>query len=145
LQDWTPEILLAGLRKADGILDAYLDELLDSREVDDSRLALAGFSQGSAMALYSAVRRRKGIAGVVSFSGFLPETSGLHADIRSAPPVLLVHGDNDEAVPFKAMAGAQALLKSAKVPVRAVARPGLGHAIDDAEVALGAEFVARED
>jgi phospholipase/carboxylesterase len=140
LQDWTPEILLAGLRKADGILDAYLDELLDSRELDDSRLTLAGFSQGGAMALYSALRR-KGIAGVVSFSGFLPETSRLRADIRSRPPVLLVHGDNDDAVPFKAMAGAQALLESAKVPARAVARPGLGHAIDDAEVALGAEFL----
>lgn len=141
LQDWTPEILLAGLRKADGILDAYLDELLDSRKLDDSRLALAGFSQGGAMALYAALRRHNRIAGVVSLSGFLPETSEFLSDIRSTPLVLLVHGENDDAVPFTAMAGAQALLKAANVPVKAVPRPGLGHIIDDAAMALGAEFL----
>jgi phospholipase/carboxylesterase len=141
LDDRTPGILLAGLRKADDILDRYLDELLDSRKLDDSRLALAGFSQGAAMALYAALRRRKRIAGVAAFSGSLPETKELLADIRSTPPVLLVHGDNDDAVPFKAMASAQALLEAAGVPVRAVARPGLGHVIDDAAMALGAEFL----
>ena len=50
LQDRAPEKLLAGLRDAAAILDRFFDELLVSRGLDDSRVALAGFSQGAATA-----------------------------------------------------------------------------------------------
>jgi hypothetical protein len=39
------------------------------------------------------------------------------------------------------MANAKATLEAAGVPVTAVARPGLGHAIDDTGIALGGEFL----
>jgi len=140
-QDRAPEKLLAGLREAGAILDRFFDELLASRQLDDARLALAGFSQGAATALYAGSRRQTQIAGIVAFSGALPGGEGLRSDIRSKPPVLLVHGEADDAVPFQSMANAKAALEAAGVPVTAVARPGLGHAIDDAGVALGGDFL----
>jgi phospholipase/carboxylesterase len=39
------------------------------------------------------------------------------------------------------MPDAKAALEAAGVPVTAVARPGLGHAIDDAGIALAADFL----
>ncbi len=141
LADRAPEKLLAGLREAGAILDRFFDELLASRQLDDARLALAGFSQGAATALYAGLRRQKQIAGIVAFSGALPGGEGLRSDIRSKPPVLLVHGTADDVVPFKSMANAKATLEAAGVPVTAVARPGLGHAIDDAGIALGGDFL----
>jgi phospholipase/carboxylesterase len=39
------------------------------------------------------------------------------------------------------MANAKATLEAAGVPVTAVARPGLGHAIDDTGIALGGDFL----
>lgn len=90
------------------------------------------------MALYAALRRQKQIAGVAAFSGFLPEAGELRSDIRSRPPVLLVHGD---AVPLRAMISAQAMLAAQGVLVKAVARRGLGHVIDEEAVAIGAQFL----
>jgi phospholipase/carboxylesterase len=141
LQDRAPEKLLAGLREAGAILDRFFDELLAGRQLDDARLALAGFSQGAATALYAGLRRQTQIAGIVAFSGALPDGEGLRSDFRSKPPVLLVHGEADDVVPFHSMAKAKATLEAGGVPVTAVARPGLGHAIDDVGIALGGEFL----
>jgi phospholipase/carboxylesterase len=141
LQDRAPDKLLAGLRDARIILDCFFDELLASRELDDASLALAGFSQGAATALYAALTRRKRIAGVAAFSGALPATPHLLSDIRSKPPILLVHGEADDVVPFQAMATAKAVLEALGVPVKAVARPGLGHGIDGTGIAIAADFL----
>jgi len=143
LADRAPEKLLAGLREAGVILDRFFDELLASRQLDDARLALAGFSQGAATALYVGLRRQTQIAGIVAFSGALPGAEGLRSDILSKPPVLLVHGEADEVVLFRSMVNAKATLEAAGVPVTTVARPGLGHAIDDAGIALGGEFLLK--
>src|SRR5208282_2549083 len=83
LQDRAPEKLLAGLRDAAAILDRFFDELLASRGLDDSRLALAGFSQGAATALYTGLHRQKQIAGIVAFSGALPGGAALQSEIAS--------------------------------------------------------------
>jgi phospholipase/carboxylesterase len=141
LADRAPEKLLAGLREAATILDRFFDELLASRQLGDGRLALAGFSQGAATALYAGLRRQTQVAGIVAFSGALPGGEGMRSDIRSKPPVLLVHGEADEVVSFQSMTNAQAVLEAAGVSVTAVARPGLGHAIDDAGIALGGDFL----
>jgi|SRR5579875_1013087 phospholipase/carboxylesterase len=143
LQDRAPEKLLAGLRKASLILDAFFDGLLASRGLNDSRLALAGFSQGAAAALFAGLTRRKQLAGIVAFSGALPESASFQKEIISKPPVLLVHGEEDNVVPFASMASAKGVLEAAGVKVRAVARPGLGHAIDEAGIALGGNFLCE--
>jgi phospholipase/carboxylesterase len=141
LADRAPEKLLAGLKEAATILDRFFDELLASRQLSGACLALAGFSQGAATALYAGLRRQTQIAGIVAFSGALPGGEAMRSDIRSKPPVLLVHGEADEVVSFQSMASARVLLEAAGVPVTAVARPGLGHAIDDAGIALGGDFL----
>ena len=141
LADRAPEKLLAGLREAATILDRFFVELLASRQLGDARLALAGFSQGAATALYAGLRRQTQIAGIVAFSGALPGGEGMRSDIRSKPPVLLVHGEADDVVSFQSMANAQTVLEAAGVSVTVVARPGLGHAIDDAGIALGGDFL----
>src|SRR5690242_9960165 len=46
LQDRSPAAILAGVRGAAPTLDAFIDEALAQRNLDASRLALVGFSQG---------------------------------------------------------------------------------------------------
>ncbi len=143
IADRSPERLLDGIRTAAAILDPCLDELLAKRRLDASHLALVGFSQGAMMALHVGLRRKTRIAGIVAFSGALIGSETLAREATSRPPVLLVHGEADDVVPFAAMAEAKAALAGAEVPVKALRRPGLGHAIDDDGVIAAGDFLTH--
>lgn len=103
----------AGLLAAAADLDAWLDETLAAEGLPPGRVALCGFSQGAMMALQVAPRRPEPLAGIVACSGRLLVPDLLAAEARSRPPVLLLHGDRDDVVPFAAMAEAERALRAA--------------------------------
>ncbi len=142
LQDRRPESMLAGVRRAAPLLDAYLDRLLERHRLAPADLALLGFSQGTMMALHLAPRRAAPVAAVLGYSGALVAPERLAREVVSRPPVMLVHGDADEVVPVEALFAAVAALQRAEIPVQWLLRPGLGHAIDPVGLAAGARFLA---
>jgi phospholipase/carboxylesterase len=141
--DRSPETILAGTRAAAAILNAFLDEALAARGLAARDLALVGFSQGAMMALYVALRRAEPVAAVVGYSGALVGAGELTAEIRSRPPVLLVHGDADPVVPYEELARAATALKQAGVSVTTETRRGMPHSIDERGLVLGGQFIAR--
>lgn len=143
LQSSTPAALLAGTRGAARILDRYLDEQLAALGLSEADLALVGFSQGTMMALHVALRRKAPIACVLGYSGLLVAPEALGAEIRSRPPVLLVHGEDDPVVPFANMAVAEQTLRAQGVAVQSQPCPGLDHGIDEAGIAAGAAFLGQ--
>ncbi len=146
LQERTGPALIAGVRSAAPMVDAFLDGLLDQHQLLPAKLALVGFSQGTMTALHVALRRKAALAGVVGYSGVLIGEPVLAAEIRSRPPVLLIHGDQDQVLPHRALGEAEAALTRAGVTVTAVTRPGLGHGIDPEGVEMAGAFLkARLD
>jgi phospholipase/carboxylesterase len=143
LQDRSSGAILGGVRAAAPILDAFLDEALAARGLEESHLALVGFSQGTMMSLYVGLRRAQATAAILGYSGALVGANSLSQEIRARPPVLLVHGDADEIVPPRALAMAAESLKAAGVPVEHLLRPGLGHSIDEVGLQRGGEFLRR--
>ncbi len=119
-------------------LDAYLDGVLDDEGIGADRLVLIGFSQGTMMALHVALRRPEPVAALVGFSGRLLRPETLKAEIRSRPPVLLVHGDLDDVVPPASMPEAAQALQDAGLDVFAHVMEGTAHGIapDGLSVAL---------
>jgi len=132
-----PAEILNGVRAAAARLDGFLDMELARFGLDDARLALVGFSQGTMMALHVAPRRARPCAAVIGYSGMLIGPDLLAGEMRGRPPVLLVHGEADEIVGFPAMAAAAAALAAVGLEVEAHARPGLGHGIDEEGIHLG--------
>lgn len=143
LQDRTPEVLFACIQASAPILDAFIDAELARYGLSDDRLALVGFSQGTMMSLYVAPRRARPMAGVVGYSGALAGADRLPGEVKSRPPVVLVHGDADPVVPFGAMAMAAQGLQAAGIEVETLRRPGLPHSIDEAGIAAGIKFLGR--
>ena len=129
--DRTPEAIAAGAELAMRMLDGFLDAELARRSLTERELALVGFSQGAMMALLVGLRRSIAPAGIVAFSGRLLAPERLKGELRSRPPVLLIHGEADQVVPFASMAEAQRALTGLGVPVETLARPRLGHGIDE--------------
>jgi phospholipase/carboxylesterase len=135
--------LLAGTELAARILSAFIDRELAARGLGADRLALVGFSQGTMLGLHLALRCEQAFAGVVGYSGALIAPERLAQEIRSRPPVLLVHGDADPLVPFAAMDAAAQTLRALGVEVATERRPGLPHAIDPTGLAKGGRFLAE--
>ncbi len=141
LQDMSPRARLEGVRGSAPIVDAFIDEKLKETGLDEGKLVLIGFSQGAMMSLHVGLRRRRRIAGIISYSGMLVGEELLAAEIESRPPVLLTHGDADPVLPVAAIGRVETALKAAGVPVEAHIRPGLAHGIDDECIRLGRGFV----
>ncbi|MEI7669186.1 MAG: prolyl oligopeptidase family serine peptidase [Pseudomonadota bacterium] len=137
LKDWSPENLLKGSKAAAPALDLFLDSQLSRFGLSDENLAFVGFSQGTMMSLFTALRRIKPCAAVVGFSGALIGEDG----ITSKPPVCLIHGDSDNVVPFGAMGLAATILQKEGIKVETHARAGLGHGIDNEGLNIATSFL----
>ena len=90
------------------------------RGVPAARIVLAGFSQGGAVAIHTALRHAERLAGLVALSTYLVLDEQLDAE-RSASnralPVFMGHGDEDPMVPLRAGEIARDRLIAAGHPV----------------------------
>jgi phospholipase/carboxylesterase len=143
VQDRTPAAMLAGVRAAAPILDAFIDEELQKRGLADGDLALVGFSQGTMMSLFVGLRRAETLAGILGYSGRLIAEDLLASELRSRPPVLLVHGTDDPLVPFESLGRAEAALNGVGVPVETLVCPGVEHAISPEGLQRGVAFLRQ--
>lgn len=142
---WTtdPAERLAAVRRAAAILDRFLDDRLARLGLSEDGLVLVGFSQGTMMSLFAAPRRARAAAGIVGYSGRIEAPGLLRDEIRSRPPVVLVHGDADELLAVSEMERAAAALRGCGVETETHVRPGLGHGIDEEGLRIGREFIGR--
>jgi len=138
-----------GVEQAAPGLNAFIDAELARRKLPPSALALVGFSQGTMMALHVGLRRATPPKAIVGYSGMLvvPEDvdpDRFAADIKSRPPVLLLHGDQDQLIPVQALLQAAQGLASLEIPVEWHISPGIGHGIDPEGLRHGGEFLAKQ-
>ena len=128
-----------GMAQAVDDLNSYLDALMVDEDVLPEQVALFGFSQGTMMSLHVAARREDEIAGVVAFSGRLLSPESLADEVVSRPPVMLIHGDQDDVVPPESLPqAAEALQEAGWTDVYAHIMKGTAHGIapDGLSVAL---------
>ena len=137
-----------GVNAAAPILDAFLDAELARCNLPPRALALVGFSQGTMMALHIGLRRAVPPAAIVGYSGMLimpgdAMTDAFAAEIKAKPPVLLVHGDEDQLIPVQAVTHSAQGLAALEMPVEWHISAGVGHGIDQEGLRHGGEFLAR--
>jgi phospholipase/carboxylesterase len=141
--DRSPPVVEAGVRTAAPYLHGFIDAELARLGLPAEAYAIMGFSQGAMMALFAGLRRKAAPRAVLAFSGALVAPDALAGELANRAPVLLVHGEADEAVPVSRSHDAEAALIEAGVPVEAHYIPRLGHGIDDTGISLGALALQR--
>ena len=134
-----------GVNTAQPVLDAFLDAELARYGLNDSKLALVGFSQGTMMALHTGLRRRTAPAAILGFSGVLvgPEHLSEAAHLPKPPPVMLIHGEADDVIPVDSLFVSADALADAQIPCQWHLSPGIGHSIDGGGLAHGGLFLAQ--
>lgn len=138
------EQALTGMAAAADDLNAFLDKLLSDEGLTPDRLALVGFSQGTMMSLHVALRRSEPLAGVVGFSGRLMVPELLEAEMVSQPPVLLIHGDQDDVVPLESLPQAADALVAAGVETYTHVSKGTAHGIAHDGLSLALSFLREK-
>ncbi len=123
--------------------DALMGEIVAAHglSADLNRVALVGFSQGAMMALDALVSGRWPVACVVALSGRLASPPPL------APPpgasVLLIHGEDDAAIPCQESRDAAATLNGLGVTTQVRILPGVNHRVTPEGAALAGAFLAK--
>jgi phospholipase/carboxylesterase len=110
--------------------NSFLDALMVDEDVLPEQVVLFGFSQGAMMSLHIAPRREDEIAGVVAIAGRLLRPDLLADEVVGRPPILLVHGDQDDVVPPQSLQlAAEALQEAGWKDVFAHVMQGTAHGI----------------
>lgn len=94
----------AGIRESQSRI-LMLIEREQARGVAAERIVLAGFSQGGAVALQTALRHTEMLAGVMALSSYLPLEGSFEAErsfANSGLPVFMAHGHYDSVIPVGA-------------------------------------------
>ena len=111
-----------------------------------SRTVWAGFSQGAAMALFTALSEDEAPAAVVAMSGYLPLPGRLAAPAPAvlSAPFFLAHGDEDGVVPLHYGSDARDRIRglgAARVVWKVYA--GMGHGVNEDELDDVAAFLKQ--
>jgi phospholipase/carboxylesterase len=109
----------AGLAESVARVNAYL-QMETARGIAASRIVLAGFSQGGAVALSAGLRFHERLAGLLALSTYLPFPARLAAEKSAANadvPILMCHGRMDPVVHFAMGTEARDALKAHGYPV----------------------------
>ena len=124
----------AGIRESQGLLEALVARER-GRGIAASRIFLAGFSQGGAVALHTGLRHAERLAGVLALSTYLPLAATVAAERSAASrdlPVFMAHGRQDPMIDIARARESRAFLE------------GLGCAVQWREYAMPHSVCAEE-
>ena len=92
----------AGVRASQRLLEDLISKETE-RGIAPGRIVLAGFSQGGAVALQTALRHPQRLAGILALSTYLPLAASVQKEAspaNSAVPIFMAHGTYDDIIPI---------------------------------------------
>jgi len=109
----------AGIRESVARLGRYI-AAERAAGIESSRIIVAGFSQGGAIALHAGLRHPERLAGILGLSTYLPLQAALAAELSTAnraTPILMCHGQFDPVLPMQLGVLARDWLRSERYAV----------------------------
>jgi len=131
----------AGIRASEGAAK----ELIGGQNLPANRIVLAGFSQGGAIALQTALRYPERLAGVLALSTYLPLAATLARERSEANrdvPIFMAHGLFDDIIPLRRAEQSRDLLSAAGYGIEWHSYP-MPHSVCGDEIAEISRFLVR--
>ncbi|TAH12762.1 MAG: alpha/beta fold hydrolase [Curvibacter sp.] len=133
-----------GIQKSEWAINALIENEV-ARGIPYERIVLAGFSQGCAMALHTALRLPHKIAGVMALSGYLPLADRFPSERHAAnahTPIFMAHGTQDQVVVIQRGEESRDALAKLGHPVQWHTYP-MPHSVHPREIADIAAFLQQ--
>ncbi len=99
LTNENPEYILEQSKKAEQILNNFIEEIKDNYKLENSQICLSGFSQGCMMSINLGLLSNENYNCIVGFSGKIIDKKDLNERKTSNTQMLLIHGELDAIVP----------------------------------------------
>ena len=134
----------AGIRASQGQVETLITEEV-KKGIEPGRIVLAGFSQGGAIALHTALRYSAPLAGVLALSTYLPLAEKLKEEAGTAnrkTPIFMAHGLYDDIIPLARAEQSRKILVDAGYDVEWKTYP-MPHSVCAEEIADIASFLVR--
>jgi phospholipase/carboxylesterase len=131
----------AGLRASQKLTE----ELIRAQGLPPNRIVLAGFSQGGAIVLLTALRYPERLAGVMALSTYLPLAGTLAAERSAAnreTPLFMAHGRYDDLIPMQRAQASREYLQKLGYAIEWHDYP-MPHSVCAPEIADISSFLAR--
>ena len=132
----------AGIRASQKLVE---DLIAAEKARGMQKIVLAGFSQGGAIVLQTALRHAERLAGVLALSTYLPLSATLEAERSAANrdlPIFMAHGQYDEIIPLQRAEQSRQALERLGYPVEWHAYP-MPHSVCPEEIADLSGFLRR--
>ncbi len=94
-----PEYILEQSIKAENKIDKFLGEIKKEFNLNNKRICLSGFSQGSMMSINLGLTSDQEYNCIIGFSGKIINQENLKSRKKVSTSALLIHGDSDQVVP----------------------------------------------
>ena len=94
-----PHYIIEESIKAEKKLKFFISEIKSEYKLNNSKICIAGFSQGCMMAINLGLTAEENFNCVVGFSGKIIDRDNISKRIKSKTKMLLIHGDQDVVVP----------------------------------------------
>jgi phospholipase/carboxylesterase len=137
-----------GIRESAVLLERLV-ERERQRGSSYDRIVVAGFSQGGAIALHTALRYRERLAGLVGLSTWLPMAQSFREEVAGSPdiagrelPVFMAHGSFDPVLPIELGRSSKDALEHAGFTVEWREYP-MAHAVCPEEIAAIAAWLQK--
>ena len=109
----------AGIRESSAILKQICEEQ-ETKGIDSSRIVIAGFSQGGAIALHCGCRYPRPLAGIMALSTYLALPDRLDDEISECiteTPIFMAHGRDDDVIAYEHGIRSRDLLENHEVEI----------------------------
>ena len=129
----------AGIRASQKLIEGLIEK------EQGRKIVLAGFSQGGAIVLQTALRHPDRLAGVMALSTYLPLAATLESERSAANkdlPVFMAHGKFDDIIPIDRARQSRDFLKKLNYPIEWREYP-MPHSVCAEEIRDISDFLVR--
>lgn len=125
----------SGVRESQVYIESLISKEV-ARGIPAKRIVLAGFSQGGAVVLHTALRHNQALAGVMALSTYLPLKLSLAKEktkANQAIPIFMAHGTFDNVIPLSTCRVSFEVLQTQHYTINWHEYP-MAHSVNQAEI-----------
>ncbi len=141
--EWNPDVIRIVAADISKIIEDFIYKKTEEHGLTVSDIAMIGFSQGTRVCLHTSLRMQKCCACVIGYSGALSLPELITAELVSRPDIMLIHGYEDEVLPYTESLRAQKVLLEHDINVEVKLIKELEHKIGVEATDVGLEFLKK--